>query len=98
MTILATRLPGHWAEQAACIGKPIHWWFPDSDDQAGTVSPSHYSAARRICGRCPVSAQCLEHAVTTPEPHGMWGGSTPRERRAMRVAGKKQAARLSVAS
>lgn len=36
--------------------------------------------AKRICGPCPVRAQCLECALSIGETYGIWGGTTERER------------------
>ncbi|MDF3310658.1 WhiB family transcriptional regulator [Rhodococcus sp. T2V] len=36
--------------------------------------------AKRICSGCPVLAECRQYAVDASEPHGIWGGLTPRER------------------
>jgi WhiB family redox-sensing transcriptional regulator len=35
-----------------------------------------------VCRRCPVRVKCLEYAIGTKEPEGIWGGLTPRERKA----------------
>jgi WhiB family redox-sensing transcriptional regulator len=37
--------------------------------------------ARRICGECPVCAPCLEYALSHRIDHGVWGGTSERERR-----------------
>jgi WhiB family redox-sensing transcriptional regulator len=37
-----------------------------------------------ICLACPVQVECLEHALEFNEPMGVWGGTVPKERRAMR--------------
>lgn len=42
-----------------------------------------WDAPREICRACPVRLECLEHALTQREDQGMWGGTTPHERRAM---------------
>lgn len=42
-----------------------------------------YTLARTICSACTVRLQCLEWAVHH-EPHGMWGGASPVERREIR--------------
>jgi hypothetical protein len=39
-----------------------------------------------LCGRCPVSGACLAWALRVGDCHGVWGGTTARERRAMLVA------------
>jgi WhiB family redox-sensing transcriptional regulator len=38
-------------------------------------------AARRICADCPVKAPCLEYALANRIDHGVWGGTSERERR-----------------
>ncbi|MFB9207567.1 WhiB family transcriptional regulator [Nonomuraea spiralis] len=45
----------------------------------------HTVLARRICQGCPVRVQCLTWAVETGEAEGMWGGTTPDERRRIRA-------------
>jgi WhiB family redox-sensing transcriptional regulator len=39
--------------------------------------------AKAICAGCPVQPQCLDHALAIQEPHGIWGGLTENERRAV---------------
>lgn len=36
-----------------------------------------------VCERCPVRQECLDWALTHDEQFGIWGGKTPRARRAM---------------
>lgn len=43
-------------------------------------------AAKAICFTCPVQERCLEWALDTNEPFGVWGGASERERRRMRKA------------
>lgn len=66
-----------WQQRAACIGEPPELWFPPS----GRGEKLDYSEAQRICDRCPVQPECLEHALTHNERYGMWGGHTERQRR-----------------
>lgn len=69
-----------WYDHAACRGKPAQWWFPDH--AANTRNP--YRNARLICSTCPVATECLAVAIVTGEDHGMYGGTSPRERRNLR--------------
>lgn len=39
--------------------------------------------AKAICGRCPVLTECRDWAVATQQQHGVWGGTTRRERAAL---------------
>lgn len=38
-------------------------------------------AAKAACERCPVQAECLEYALVSNLQDGIWGGTTPHERR-----------------
>lgn len=81
MTVIADVLAGRrpwWWEQAACRGEPAHLFFPDRGD-AGNVR-----LARSICAECPVKLDCGSWAVEHNERFGMWGGTSPRERRVIR--------------
>ena len=73
----------NWIEQAACAGQP-GTWFPESPGRT-----LEHLAAIDTCNRCPVQAQCLTHAVEAPELHGIWGGTTPDERVAIRANRRK---------
>ena len=37
--------------------------------------------AKETCKACPVRSQCYEFAVLNSEPHGIWAGTFPDERR-----------------
>ncbi len=38
-------------------------------------------SAQRICSECPVKGPCLEYALDNRVDHGVWGGTSERERR-----------------
>ena len=67
-----------WWEQAACLGKGIHDFFPQTTDDL--------ARARAICAGCGVRTECLEYAGRNPSSQGVWGGLTERERRIRRPA------------
>lgn len=70
-----------WFTDAACAGADPDLFHPEGGGQG----QAHvWDAARQICRRCPVARECLLHAETEPERHGMWGGLNPRERNALR--------------
>jgi WhiB family transcriptional regulator, redox-sensing transcriptional regulator len=71
-------------DDAACRGADTSIFFPVSDSQAG--------AAKAICAECPVQDACLEHALETHQPDGIWGGLTPIERHRL-VRRRQKAAR-----
>ena len=79
-----------WMEEALCaeIGGEI--FFPERGE-----GPAE---AKAVCAACPVRDQCLAHALLNKEPHGIWGGMTEGERRALldgSAARKKKQQRAS---
>ena len=70
-----------WRDEAACVGKPGEWWFPERDESRPFGAMSR---ARAICDACPVQQDCLNHALTEDIRHGMWGGKSPEERTRIR--------------
>ena len=50
------------------------------------VTGAAQQKARSICRNCPVLKQCLAMALTEKIKYGVWGGTTERERRAIRKA------------
>jgi WhiB family redox-sensing transcriptional regulator len=71
-----------WTARAACKEADPGLFFPLTWD-GGPSQPD--DRARRICQACPVQPVCLDWAVRTAEPDGMWGGATPAERRRLRA-------------
>lgn len=80
-----------WARQAACAGLDTEIFF------SRTSQPGGASEAKRVCWSCPVRAACLEYALDpahTVRIVGIWGGTTPHERRLIqraRAAGRRSA-------
>jgi WhiB family redox-sensing transcriptional regulator len=65
---------GAWRFRAECRTADPRLFFP---------SGRYGDRAKRICARCPVRAECLHHALTVGERHGIWGGTTADERQHM---------------
>ena len=70
------RFAARWRELAACRGTNLEVFFPERGESAGP--------ARQVCAGCPVRQPCLDYAITNRITHGIWGGLTERERRALR--------------
>lgn len=66
-------------EQARCRS---HRALFQKTYDAGQSSPEVVQA-KRICRSCPVWLACLRSALEREEPAGVWGGTTPRDRRAL---------------
>jgi WhiB family redox-sensing transcriptional regulator len=66
-----------WHEDAACAGIDPDRFYPEP----GPGITRDIAAAKRVCAGCPVRAECLAYALAHDERHGIWGGTTPQERR-----------------
>lgn len=73
---------GDWVESALCSREDLRNFFHIADRSGGpsTLGRAQVAAARVICGDCPVSQQCLDHAISARETGGVWGGLTDEER------------------
>ena len=65
-----------WHRQAACAGQGTTELIP--------VRGANYDRARALCAGCPVRQECLETALADSELLGLWAGTTPDQRKAMR--------------
>lgn len=73
-----------WFQFASCrpefADRPIDQWvdmfFPTRGESTREV--------KAICGECPAQQACADLALTNREKHGIWGGSSERERRRTR--------------
>ena len=91
-----SRLPGpntdfwDWQMLAACRGEdPSTFFHPDGE--RGPARSSRDTAAKQICQKCPIRAQCGEHALKVREPYGVWGGLSEDEREAIYARQSRQA-------
>jgi WhiB family transcriptional regulator, redox-sensing transcriptional regulator len=76
-----------WRAAGACLTADPDLFFPRT---------RQVSKAQQICAACPVRQECLEFAMRTSQPHGIWGGTTPEERgraRRNRAARRRRAQR-----
>jgi WhiB family redox-sensing transcriptional regulator len=71
---------GGWWELAACQSADPELFFPVA---AGGVGLADISRAKAICARCAIRQQCLDFSLASAQPHGIWGGATEDERRAI---------------
>lgn len=62
-----------WMRRGNCVNESPSLFFPS--DGVGV------EIARKICASCPVKDRCLEYALANRIDHGVWGGSSERERR-----------------
>lgn len=67
--------------RAACRAADPELFFPISEQGPGALQIAEATA---ICRGCPVRDLCLSYALATGQEAGIWGGLTPRQRRALR--------------
>ena len=65
-----------WMADGKCREYPAGTFFPR--DGLGVIK------AQKICASCPVADQCLEYALDNHVDHGVWGGLSEDERRALK--------------
>lgn len=70
-----------WQQDAACRGADANLFFAPPHQETKEERQGRESQAKAICARCPVRRQCLDHALATREPYGVWGGLNEIERR-----------------
>lgn len=79
---LAELLEGRpwWHTYAACRGLGATPWFPRRGDSTDD--------AKAVCSGCSVREDCLESALrqSSSDDHGVWGGTSARERKRLRRA------------
>jgi WhiB family transcriptional regulator, redox-sensing transcriptional regulator len=69
---------GAWRTRGVCQSVDPETFFPAPSEPA--------DAAVALCRTCEVQGACLAWALEVGDCHGVWGATTPRERRAMLVA------------
>ncbi|MGG7101281.1 WhiB family transcriptional regulator [Rhodococcus sp. 24CO] len=73
----------NWRMLATCKSvDPAVFYSPG--EERGRNRLAREQMAKQVCFRCPVIDDCLNFALETGEPHGVWGGTTPTERLALR--------------
>ena len=70
-----------WQNRAKCRGSDANLFFPPHHLEKKDEREARESEAKSICARCPVKDRCLAFALSTREPHGIWGGMNESERR-----------------
>lgn len=79
-------MEAHWMASGKCRDLDPAIFFPN--DGIGV------QAAQRICAECPVRTPCLEYALANHVDHGVWGGTSERERR--RLLRQRRLARIEL--
>jgi WhiB family redox-sensing transcriptional regulator len=70
-----------WRSLSACRGEDPEVFFPVRRTVTMFVM---LARAKAVCARCPVAGECLRYALATGQDHGVWGGTSEDERKAIR--------------
>lgn len=62
------------------------FFFPDSALQLEERLPR----LLELCGGCPSKAECQAYAITNEIKDGIWGGTTPQQRKALWIKYRKE--------
>jgi WhiB family redox-sensing transcriptional regulator len=68
-----------WQAEAACRGMDSSVFFSPSDER-GRARRHRERVAQDVCRTCPVRLACAVFALSTGQPHGVWGGLTEDQR------------------
>src|SRR5918992_1347202 len=70
-----------WRNRAECLDEDPELFFP-----IGNTGPAilQIEEAKQVCRRCEVREQCLAWALEAGQDHGVWGGLSEDERRALK--------------
>lgn len=73
--------PMDWRHRSACLDEDPELFFP-----IGNTGPAilQIEEAKAVCRRCEVREQCLQWALEAGQDHGVWGGLSEDERRALK--------------
>jgi WhiB family transcriptional regulator, redox-sensing transcriptional regulator len=69
-----------WRDVGVCRDKDPNLFYPLG---RGRVPAQQAEVAKAFCAVCPSREQCLAFALATDQRLGVWGGTTPEERRNM---------------
>jgi WhiB family redox-sensing transcriptional regulator len=79
-----------WQRHGLCRADDGSVFFPPNHFEHKSEREAREAKAKAICVGCPVRLQCLEWALATREPHGVWGGRSESERKQL-LHGKRRA-------
>ena len=81
-----------WRHRSACLEEDPELFFP-----IGNTGPAilQIEEAKQVCRRCDVREQCLAWALSAGQDHGVWGGLSEDERRALKRSNARARVRAS---
>jgi WhiB family redox-sensing transcriptional regulator len=86
----------HQPNQGNCVAFDDDFMFPDRAKLSLKKYQEANEDAKAVCEDCPIKISCLGGALRRGEEFGIWGGTTPEDRKGLlsglRILAKEQAA------
>lgn len=78
-----------WRHAAICRFEDPELFFPLGEEHTSSQAPTgpvqtQQDEAKAVCRACPVVSECLAWAIESGQDFGVWGATTPEERRAFK--------------
>src|SRR3954453_15956281 len=70
-----------WRHRSACLDEDPELFFPIGNTGTAILQ---IEEAKQVCRRCDVREQCLAWALEAGQDHGVWGGMSADEPRALK--------------
>jgi WhiB family transcriptional regulator, redox-sensing transcriptional regulator len=90
LPLLSAGMETDWQQHGLCRASDGPVFFPPAHFEHKPEREAREAKAKAVCAGCPVRLQCLEWALATREPYGVWGGCSEGERKQI-LLGKRQA-------
>lgn len=81
MKLFSLLVDRDWTTRAACRGRDVNEFYPLG---TGVAAEQATQAAKKVCHRCPVAAECLSEAMSANDFYGVRGGMSGLERAELR--------------
>jgi WhiB family redox-sensing transcriptional regulator len=82
----ALRAPESWRDAGLCRDKDPNLFYPVGRGQAAIEQTE---VAKAFCRACPSKEACLAFALAARQEMGVWGGTSPEERRVLLGRGRR---------
>ncbi len=78
--------PSTWRDAGYCRDKDPNLFYPLGK---GRAALDQADVAKAYCRACPSREPCLAYAMATGQLLGVWGGTSPEERRVLLARGRR---------
>src|SRR5687768_12162698 len=82
----STRAPESWRDAGHCRDKDPNLFYPLG---RGRAALEQMEVAKAFCRTCPSREPCLAFALAAGQQLGIWGGTSPEERRVLLGRGRR---------